>query len=415
MKQLGRQLLLGALLAVPALLGAQGLVAGDTLQLRLLDRVGSGSPCDNAVRALVIAPVMRNGRAVVPPGTIVAGRVTGAGTEKTGNKHHWLALDFDRAAVPMGGATPQDTVHVAIATRVAAVDNAREVVDSNGRILGPPIPAIVRSKRNWTVVALGVFSPVAAVVLAAALEAENAERHRAVAFDAGTELRVVVTRDAPSLDRWAAWSPPPPLPDSSPLDSLLASTPLRATLGANGPFGDVVTLALIGSAEQVHGAFAAAGWSLAGSMSLRTDFETFLKAARGEGYEEQPVSTLILDGRPPDLAFEKLTDTFVKRHHARLWRWTGAGDSTVWLVAATHDSGVEFSTARRTFTHLVDADIDVERDKIVSDLIAANAVGALRYVRRSAPPGVATMNDGRSVVVTDWRLAVLRLADILGR
>ncbi len=198
-----RWLVVAAMAAAPVALGAQSLAAGDTLQLRLLVPVRSERTPDSAVRALVIAPVMRDGRVLVPPGAVVTGRVAGAGVEKSGSKHHWLSLDFDQAAIPLGGPAPADTSRVQIATRVVAVDNAREEVDSTGRILGPPIPALVRSKRNWTVVALGAFSPVGAVVLAAALEAENAERHRAVAFDAGTELRAVVTRDSPPLDEMA--------------------------------------------------------------------------------------------------------------------------------------------------------------------------------------------------------------------
>lgn len=404
-----RWLVVAAMAAAPVALGAQSLAAGDTLQLRLLVPVRSERTPDSAVRALVIAPVMRDGRVLVPPGAVVTGRVAGAGVEKSGSKHHWLSLDFDQAAIPLGGPAPADTSRVQIATRVVAVDNAREEVDSTGRILGPPIPALVRSKRNWTVVALGAFSPVGAVVLAAALEAENAERHRAVAFDAGTELRAVVTRDSPPLTRWPAWEPPPALAADAPLDSVLISVPLRASFGAGGSPGDVVALAFLGSADEVRAAFAAAGWSPATKMTLRTDFVTFAKAARGEGYDVQPVSTLTLDGRAPDLAFEKLTDTFVKRHHVRIWRWPGAGDSTLWVAAATRDRGVEFSTARRTFTHLVDANIDAERAKIVGDLIAAGAVGSMRDVARPAPLGAVTVNDGRDAVASDWRMVVLRL------
>ncbi len=70
---------------------------------------------------------------------------------------------------------------------------------------------------------------------------------------------------------------------------------------------------------------------------------------------------------------------------------------------------MEFSTARRTFTHLVDANIDAERAKIVGDLIAAGAVGSMRDVARPAPLGAVTVNDGRDAVASDWRMVVLRL------
>jgi hypothetical protein len=95
-----------------------------------------------------------------------------------------------------------------------------------------------------------------------------------------------------------------------------------------------------------------------------------------------------------------------------MWRWpsgASARDSTLWLVAATHDVGVMFLSRERTFTHRVDPRIDEERDKVVSDLVAAGAVRAMSYVARPAPAGGATVNDGRSPAVTDWRMAVLVL------
>ena len=108
-----------------------------------------------------------------------------------------------------------------------------------------------------------------------------------------------------------------------------------------------------------------------------------------------------------------MADTFLKRHHFRVWRWpVGAAenDSTaLWLIAATHDTGLMFSNQRHSFTHTVDPRIDLERDKIVSDLVAADQVAALSYVSRAAPEGGATVNGGRAAVITDGRMAVVVL------
>jgi hypothetical protein len=68
-----------------------------------------------------------------------------------------------------------------------------------------------------------------------------------------------------------------------------------------------------------------------------------------------------------------------------------------------------FSNQRHSFTHMVDPHIDLERDKIVSDLVAANHVAAMAYVPRAAPPGGSTVNGGKSATITDWRMAVLVL------
>ena len=126
-------------------------------------------------------------------------------------------------------------------------------------------------------------------------------------------------------------------------------------------------------------------------MNLGSDLETAVKAAKGEGYGAQPVSELVLGGRAPDEVYEKVADTFVKRHHFRVWRWPAAAasdDSTaLWLIAPTHDVGLTFSKQRDAFTHTVDPRVDIERDKVVSDLIAANRVAAMSYVQRAAPFG----------------------------
>lgn len=406
------RLLLALLVVTPGPLAAQEISPGDTVHIRLLDRLASGRHAPRNIRALVIAPVTSAGaRVVAPPGSVLTGHVTGTGKENFGGKRHWLALQLDSMAIPIGDST-SDTARAGVALRVALVDDAREIVDSAGRIVGPPIPSVVRSKREWAVLLLGVFHPVGALVLAATLEGEIAERHRSVSLNAGTELTMVITRGA-MLTRWPQWAPPPQISSGVNPDSLASSAPMRTLLRVGGRPSDVISLAFVGSAAQVSAALAAAGWTRAVPLTLRSDFVTFVKAAKGEGYDAQPVSQLVLDGRRPDEVYEKVADTFIKRHHFRMWRWPSAeatdGSSTIWLIAASHDVGVMFSTQRRSFTHRVDPRIDEERDKIVSDLVAANVVAAMSYVSRAAPEGGATVNGARTPAVTDWRMAVVVL------
>jgi hypothetical protein len=393
------------------MLGAQSIDQGDTLHVRLLDRLGTGGRARHSVRAVVIAPVLHAGRVVVPPGSVVSGFVTGSGVERSAGKRHWIGLRFYDLAVPLLDSA-SDSVRTSVAVRLASVDDSRESIDPLGRIVGPPIPSIVREKKDWPILILGAFHPVGALVLAATLEGEMRESHRSVALDAGTELTVVAESGA-TLDAWTHWTPPPAITSEVNADSIATLAPLRARILADGAPGDIVSLALIGSEVQVRAAFARAGWMPAVPMDVRGDFKTFVKAAAGKGYGAQPMSKLTLGGRPPDLSFEKVADTFTKRHHLRIWRWPGGervdSDSTLWLVAATHDVGVMFLSHERTFTHRVDPRIDEERDKVVSDLVAANVVTAMSYVTRAAPAGGATVNDGRSPVVTDWRMAVLVL------
>lgn len=405
-------LVAAAFVVVPRALVAQDIAPGDTLHLRLLDRLASRRH-GSRIRLLVIAPVVRDGgRVVVAPGSIVTGRITAWGKERFEGKRHWLALALDSVAIPVDVATG-DTMHAAVSMRVVSIDDSRESVDSAGRIVGPPIPSIVRSKRDWAVLLLGIFHPVGAAVLAATLETEVVERHRAVALQKGWELTAVIDRGA-TMRAWTHWLLPPAITGGLSPQSIAASAPMHASLQEGRLPSDVISVAVVGSSAQVSAAFRAAGWTVAVPLNLRSDFIMFAKAAKGEGYDAQPVSKLVLDGRAPDRVYEKVADTFTKRHHFRMWRWpsdsTPDGPSSIWLIAATHDTGIMFSSQLQSYTHRVDPRIDDERDKIVSDLVAANAVAAMSYVPRSAPQEGATVNGRRTPAITDWRMAVVELA-----
>src|SRR6185437_1760505 len=220
------RLLIAVLVVAPSSLTAQSVVAGDTLHLRLVTRLGSGHHAPKTIRALVIAPVATDGRVVLPPGSVVMGRVTGAGMEHNGGKRHWIGLQLDSVLVPTRDSA-SDTLRAGILLRIAAVDDARESIDPIGRIVGPPIPSMVRSRKDWAILVLGVFHPVGALVLAATLEGENRERHRKVSLNAGTELTTIVATGV-TLARWPTWTPPPQITAGVNPDSIAALTPLYA-------------------------------------------------------------------------------------------------------------------------------------------------------------------------------------------
>jgi len=130
--------------------------------------------------------------------------------------------------------------------------------------------------------------------------------------------------------------------------------------------------------------------------------------AEMRGYQEAPVSVLLLDGRPPDLVFEKMNDTFAARHHLRIWKRPGTfGGNPIWVCAATHDTGISFSDETRTFIHKIEPRIDVERAKVVNDLMLTGLVRGLSLVERSDLPqelynatGDAPKTDGGMAVLS---------------
>jgi hypothetical protein len=385
--------------AIVPIATAQLVAPSDSLHVRLSTRLTAGR--DASVRATTIAPLVREGRVVIPPGAILDGRIESSGVDGA-TRQHWLRVRFQRLSIPVSDG---DTTRTPIDAGFVAIDNARESIDSAGRIVGPPMPSLIRSKRTWLLLALGSLHPVGAAATAAVLETEERERHRGIDLPRGAEGSVALASTI-ALPSFSTWSPPPAIAIDS---GFVAALPTRSRVRAAGAAADVITLALIGTRAQVRSAFLAAGWDSSETVSLRTDFVTFATAARGEGYTHQPVSTNYLDGAPPAFVFQKLADTFVRRHHLRIWHsaTTFNGDS-LWLIAASRDVGVEFSTARRTFAHLTDPRIDDERDKVTNDLVAAGRVAGLSLIAR-APISGASVNDGQTSIISDWRLAVLRL------
>jgi hypothetical protein len=118
---------------------------------------------------------------------------------------------------------------------------------------------------------------------------------------------------------------------------------------------------------------------------------------------------LLLDGRPPDVVFEKLNNTFAQRHHLRVWRRPESfGGQPVWVIAATHDTGIDFSEQNRTFIHKIDSQIDHERAKVVNDLLFTGRVRSVALVDRPTVPQHGQNATG-DTVETDGKMAVLLL------
>ena len=377
------------------------LPVGTRIDVRLLDSVvGNRAAIGARVRALVIAPVSVDGRLALEAGDSVAGTVADAGTEHGRGQRYYVALSFDQLIPANGVAMPLEA-------RVADVPNARETVDTAGRIVGPELPGLLRSRNAWAAILLGTADPLAGVVFFAAFRGVSVERHRRIAYEPGVELSLRLIADL----RRPEWPEARPLPDvPAAVIALLTVTPFRAVTANNHQPADVVTIALIGAEVEVAAAFRAAGWTEPARSSVRADYETLAAAARARGFAAQPVSSLELDGAPPRLVFEKVVNSMARRHHLRIWPWgEPVAGRQLWLVAATRDDGIRFSRSRHVFTHRVDPDIDAERLKIVNDLLTAGAVESQSYFARTPPSEPVLLNDGTTPIMSDWRVAVMVL------
>jgi LssY-like putative type I secretion system component LssY len=163
----------------------------------------------------------------------------------------------------------------------------------------------------------------------------------------------------------------------------------RYTMTGDGLPGDPVNLVLMGTLQQLHAAFAIAGWSEADRLGVASSWRMIRAFVFNAPYPTAPFSTLYLFGRGQDIGFQKgIDDSPRKRHHIRFWASSLArAEATVgtasfwlntdrppdiervfWVGAGTKDTG--FSLTKLTFqvTHATDADTNAERDYIIAEL-----------------------------------------------
>jgi hypothetical protein len=389
-------------MVLPAL--AVEVPAGTEIQIRLKTKVSSNtSKPKDPVEAVVIAPVMVDGAFVIPAGAGIRGAVTEAKPSTDPAARAVLSLDFTE--LRMG------SVKKKIKTLLTAVENARETVNDQGEIQGILAQETISGRLDQGIEKVTEKFSGFGGLLEAAKKAMLKEAEGDITYDPGVEMDLKLT--APLT---LTGTPPPgpigvlqPVTDESALISLVNRQPFQSRAQSPPKPSDITTLMFIGSEEQVQAAFKEAGWSQAAGLSEESKFETFRAIAEQRGYKEAPVSILYLEDRPPDLVFEKMNNTFAQRHHLRIWRRPDTFQGQpVWVCAATHDTGIDFSAQDRTFIHKIDPEIDRERAKVVNDLLLTGKVQSLALVDRPEVPQHSQNATGDNLN-TDGKMAVLIL------
>jgi hypothetical protein len=373
------------------------LPTGSRLQVRLTASVSSATSRAGDLVSAVLTVDVPVSSLVLPAGTIIRGAVRQATPFSWSSSQAALQVDFRELVSPSGPAIP-------VAAKVVAVDNARETVDQNGRILGITPPRETPSSAEDAVL-LAAVAPELYNLARAEFRLRALERPDIV-YGAGTDLVLETLTDTPGVPTRAPRIEA--VPDAG-LLSLAAAQPLRTMAGTPARPADVINLVFSATDEELSGGFAAAGWNTAVALGLRADARTILAVAEDRGYKLGPVSLQSFNGRPPDHVFQKQNNTFDRRHHIRIWRVPQPGQGRpVWVASATHDTGIKFSHEERTFTHRVDANIDLERQKIVDDLRFSGAVARYALEGRAEIPAHLTNATG-DAMTTDGRIAVLVL------
>ena len=383
------------------------LAPGQTLSVRLNGPVYSEhSRTGDPVEATVTYPLCKSGEniacakdeLVLAPGTKVQATILFAQKAPDKYSRPRLVLDFSNIIHSDGTRSP-------LYARVIDVDNARETVRNN-EILGIIQPH-ASTKASVALAALGMSNPIAGYTIKGVSAVYGLSIRREILFPAGTDLQIQIVR--PSMlktrDTWSGW---PVLPVDDKLTAIAAAAPLRVHTKDNKP-SDLTNLIFIGSQQQLIAAFQEAGWFEADSLSMGSALKSVQATIRGTGYTSAPVSLLMIDGKPPDLIFQKSLDTFAKRHHIRIWKLpeTYQGHD-VWIGAATHDIAISTEKKGTKWSHRIDPHIDREREWIETDLLYKGTATSYALVDRPHVPK-KTANATGDELLTDGRVSIVEL------
>jgi len=379
------------------------LPAGLVMRVRLRSEVSSRhSLPGDIVEGVLIAPLVVNGDLKVRSGTRILGTVMAAARSHGTDRRAELVIDMANIDQGEGRIT-------SLFSRVIDVDNARETVRA-GRIIGIPYPHDGFDRISWGARMVGRAFPVFGYILTAGLYGFQKTYHREIEYLSGTDLlvEILLPERLPWVEGGPAW---PEMPSSESLNHVVQSAPVRTTTSGGQP-ADLVNVAFIGKKDQIQRAFHSAGWSTAASLGIRSGLKTFLATIRHRGYHEAPMSKLFLDGREPDLVFQKQNNTFAKRHHLRIWRTDQTlDDQPVWLAAATHDIGIAVLKKGTHWIHRIDPHLDLEREKVAADLCFSGQVQGMALLDRPDAPR-EDFNATGDRIFTDGRLLVLDLKEI---
>ena len=176
-----------------------------------------------------------------------------------------------------------------------------------------------------------------------------------------------------------------------------------------GNLGDMVNFVFVGSQEKVQAALTAAEWHVADLDTKEAGLKAVLNTYQKKDYLEMPMSHLYLFDRMQDFGYERAQafSVVATRHHSRMWKapftWN---EETVWVGAATHDTGFEKDVRTGKLTHKIDPNVDDERDGLGQGLEKTGKTKSMTYYLPPNPvqdaknaSGGSYHSDGRILVV----------------
>jgi LssY C-terminus len=394
-----------ALLALN-LLTTRQVPPGAQLHIRLTTPVGSyGSRAGDPVSAVLIAPLVSNGEAVLPAGSLLSGSLKSVQRVGLGFVHEMAALDlaFTGITAPNGERLP-------LSARVQEVDTGRERVTRDGSIRGERSTGslsyraggYIRTALQWEVHAeIAVWA-----IKMLLLQVPEPELY----YPAGVELTLVLTEPVTARPSGAA-APAPRLTDDerTRMAALIEEMPARTHSTLSNRPSDLINVMLIGSRDDVATAFEAAGWIQPKQATLRTNIRRIRAVADGHGDSTAPMSDLLVQDTKADMSWQKSFNDIAKRHHIRIWKqpatWNG---QEVWIGAASRDIDFAYLRPGSAMTHKIAENVDQERDKVVNDLVFTSCADLVDDSERPDVPGI-TRNATGDPMRTDTRIAIVQV------
>jgi LssY C-terminus len=195
-------------------------------------------------------------------------------------------------------------------------------------------------------------------------------------------------------------------------NDLFAKIPRRISDKQGDP-GDMVNFLILGSEDDMKEVFTEAGWVKVDADVKATILAGAIASFSKESYLTMPMSPLYLFDRQQDYgwAHAEPISVVASRNHLRLWKapFTVNGQ-TLWVGAATHDTGFEKDQRNNGLTHRIDPNIDLERDYVEKTLSSTGLVAEVTHFLPKNPLQEAKTATGGSFH-SNGQVLVLKLAN----
>jgi len=179
--------------------------------------------------------------------------------------------------------------------------------------------------------------------------------------------------------------------------------------------GDPVNFILVASDRAFNQGTDRTGWDETAAKTFGSSLKTVGAALVGSRYRNAPFSPLYFFGRGQDFGLQKSRSNIHQRNHMRLWLAPATfRGNPIWVGQISRDIGSKLTTKSSTFTtHKINPDVDDARDTLALEMISAQALAAVGYVkgagvRSPESPGLNLTDDP---FITDGLRVIMFLSE----